>query len=85
MRKFLAVINVIAWAGFWAFGYLALAGEDFSQRQLIIASALAFVGFGVGIFTYLRLCCCAEDCGYAKKTKQLDAETRNRAQSEHPL
>lgn len=56
MNKLLAIINVIAWAGFWAFGYLALSSPDFSSNQLTIAVALAAIGFAVGMYTYLKLC-----------------------------
>lgn len=56
MNKLLAIINVIAWSGFWAFGYLALTGTDYTQGQLVLAALLAALGFMVGIFTYLRLC-----------------------------
>lgn len=85
MVKLIALINVIAWSGFWAFGYLALSSSDFTQRQLIISAILAFAGFGIGIMAYLKLARCAEDCGYAAKTNQLDAARRDEAQAQHPL
>lgn len=56
MRKFIAITNVIAWAGFWAFGYLALMSPDFTQAQMTTAVILAALGFGVGMFTYIKLC-----------------------------
>ena len=28
LAKLIAILNVIAWAGFWAFGYLALTASD---------------------------------------------------------
>jgi hypothetical protein len=82
MTKLLAVVNVIAWSGFWAFGYLALSSNDLTQRQLVIAALLAFGGLIVGIMAYLKLARAAEASGYARKSNQLDAETRNRAQSQ---
>ncbi|MDQ2095100.1 hypothetical protein [Rhodalgimonas zhirmunskyi] len=56
MNKLIALMNVIAWSGFWAFGYIALTdtGEMTSQRVLI-AAALAGAGFLTGMFTYIRL------------------------------
>ena len=85
MVKLIALINVIAWSGFWAFGYLALTTSEFTQGQLIVSAILAFAGFAVGVAAYLKLARCAEDCGYAAKTKQLDAARREAAQAQHPL
>ena len=81
MKKLIAIINVIAWAGFWAFGYIALTSTDLSERQVVIAAILAFAGFITGVAAYLKLCRASEDCGFEKK-KQLDAATRERAQSQ---
>ncbi len=55
MKKFLAVLNVIAWSGFWAFGYLALSADVSDTRQILIAGILAAAGFLGGTFIYLRL------------------------------
>ena len=55
MRKLIAVINVIAWSGFWAFGYLALSATNFEDGQVMLAALLAFVGFLTGVFAYMRL------------------------------
>ncbi|MCV2887280.1 hypothetical protein [Ruegeria aquimaris] len=82
MNKLIAIVNVVAWSGFWAFGYIALTAQDLSDQQLLIASLLAFAGFIMGIAAYLRLVRAAEASGYAKKTNQLDTAARNRAQSE---
>lgn len=56
MNKFIAIMNVIAWSGFWAFGYIALTSSDLSRSQITIAAILAGLGFLTGIFTYMRLC-----------------------------
>ncbi len=80
MRKLIAIVNVIAWSGFWAFGYLALTSGDFSDTQVVISALLAAAGLFTGILAYLRLARMAESSGYAKKTNQLDAAARNRAQ-----
>lgn len=79
MTKIVAILNVIAWSGFWAFGYLALTADGLSDRQVVIAALLAFAGFVGGILAYMRLVRAAEASGYARKSNQLDAETRNRA------
>ena len=79
MTRLVAIINVIAWSGFWAFGYLALAAEGLTEQQLVIAALLAFAGLVTGIIAYMRLVRASEASGYARKSNQLDAETRNRA------
>jgi hypothetical protein len=55
MRKLVAILNVVAWAGFWAFGFLALSGQDYSAGQLTVAALLAAAGFLTGIWTWVRL------------------------------
>ena len=55
MRKLIAIVNVIAWSGFWAFGYLALTARDLSTHQITIASLLAGLGFVTGVIAYLKL------------------------------
>lgn len=82
MSKLIAILNVIAWAGFWAFGYIALTSNDLTEGQLVIAAILAFAGLVTGIMAYMKLVRTSEASGYAKGSKQLDAATRNRAQEE---
>lgn len=82
MTKLIAIINVIAWAGFWAFGYIALTSDDLTEGQLTIAAILAFAGLIMGVLAYLKLVRASEASGYAKGSNQLDAEARNRAQEE---
>ncbi|PLL14495.1 hypothetical protein C0V75_03435 [Tabrizicola sp. TH137] len=55
MNKLIALICVISWSGFWAFGYLALSAEIKDQTQMVTAGFLAFAGFLTGMFTYIRL------------------------------
>ncbi|MCD1624754.1 MAG: hypothetical protein ACU0B7_10820 [Paracoccaceae bacterium] len=55
MNKLIAIINVVAWSGFWAFGYLALTARDLSTEQITIASFLAGLGFVTGMIAYLKL------------------------------
>jgi len=79
VRKLIAIINVIAWSGFWAFGYLAVTAQGLSEGQIVIAAILAFAGLITGVLAYLKLARASEASGYETK-KQLDAETRERAQ-----
>ena len=53
MKKLIAMICVISWAGFWAFGYLALSAQDFDSGQVMLAALLAFVGMVSGVFAYM--------------------------------
>ncbi|WP_370252314.1 hypothetical protein [Nioella sp.] len=55
MRKLIAIINVISWSGFWAFGYLALTSEQPDSRQTLIALVLAAAGMLAGVWAYLKL------------------------------
>ena len=82
MTKLIAIINVIAWSGFWAFGYLALTAEGLTQSQITTAAILAFAGFATGIFAYLKLVRSSEASGYARKSNQLDAASLERAHSQ---
>ncbi len=82
MTKLVAIVNVIAWSGFWAFGYLALTAEGLTDGQLVVAAILAFAGMVTGLLAYMRLVRASEESGYARKSNQLDAATRERAQSE---
>ena len=82
MTKLIAIVNVIAWAGFWAFGYIALTSDDLTDSQLVVAAVLAFAGLVMGLFAYMKLVRSSEATGYAKGSNQLDAAARNRAQEE---
>lgn len=55
MKQLIALINVISWSGFWAFGYIALTASELTQTQVLTASALAGLGFLTGVAAYLRL------------------------------
>lgn len=55
MNKLVAILCVISWSGFWAFGYLALSAEGHEQGQIVVAALLAAIGFLTGVFAYLRL------------------------------
>ncbi|CUH52651.1 hypothetical protein J7382_00095 [Shimia sp. R11_0] len=72
MPKLLALLNVVAWSGFWAFGYLAITGDASQPRQMTIAAILAAVGGMVGIWAYFQLVRHAERSGYAKQRNRAD-------------
>ncbi|WP_435257495.1 hypothetical protein ACSBLW_15480 [Thioclava sp. FR2] len=56
MNKAIAVLCVLSWSGFWAFGYLALSAESHEQGQIVVAAILAAIGFLTGVFAYMWLC-----------------------------
>lgn len=62
MTKLIAILNVVAWSGFWAFGYLAVTGDG----NAVVAAILAFIGAVIGVWAYLQLVRHAERTGYAK-------------------
>ena len=73
MAKLIAILNVIAWSGFWAFGYLALTGDGTSGR-VVVATILAFAGAAGGVLAYLWLVRHAEATGYARPSPQVPRE-----------
>ena len=75
MPKLLAIANVIAWSGFWVFGYLALTGDVGKPEQLTTAALVAAIGGLIGTWTFFQLVRHAESTGYAK--------SRNRADRSH--
>ena len=82
MRKLLAIVNVIAWSGFWAFGYLALAAEGLTAAQVSVAAAIAFAGLVTGVAAWIRIARMAEETGYAPRSGPLPAEVREAAQAQ---
>lgn len=74
MAKLIAILNVVAWAGFWAFGYLALTADPAATGQMTVALILAFVGAALGILAYFWLVRHSEATGYARKSNQVPRE-----------
>ena len=72
MTKFIAILNVIAWAGFWAFGYIALTAEVHQTGQMVTAAFLAALGGALGLWAYFRLVRYSEKTGYAKPANRAD-------------
>ena len=55
MNKLIALICVVSWSGFWAFGYLALSAGVAETGQMVTAALLAAVGFFTGMVAWLKL------------------------------
>ena len=70
MSKLIAILNVVAWSGFWAFGYIALTTDSTNSGQMMIAAFLAFAGAVMGVFAYLWLVRHCERTGYAQAPKR---------------
>ena len=65
MAKLIAILNVVAWSGFWAFGYLALASGD-GGHDTLVALVLAALGAGAGLYCWFWLVRHSEATGYAR-------------------
>ena len=66
MAKLIAILNVIAWAGFWAFGYLALSSGGEQGANVTVAIVLAALGAAAGLYCWFWLVRHSEVIGYAK-------------------
>jgi hypothetical protein len=66
MAKLIAILNVIAWSGFWAFGYLALASGGDEGGNTVVALILAALGAGAGLSCWFWLVRHSEATGYAR-------------------
>ncbi|KPP89000.1 MAG: SNARE associated Golgi protein [Rhodobacteraceae bacterium HLUCCA08] len=74
MAKLIAIVNVVAWSGFWAFGYLAFSGDPANAWQMVTAAILAFVGAAIGALAYFWLVRHSEATGYARRPNQVPRE-----------
>jgi len=72
MRQLIAIANVIAWSGFWAFGYLAFTARVDQTGQMVTAAILAALGGGVGMLAYFWLVRHSEETGYAKPANRAE-------------
>ncbi|MBO9395061.1 hypothetical protein J7399_06575 [Shimia sp. R9_1] len=82
MPKLLAILNVIAWSGFWAFGYLAITADPADAGQMTTAAVLAATGGALGVWCYLKLVRHSEATGYAKKGNRADRSHLEREYNE---
>ena len=64
LPKLIAILNVVAWSGFWAFGYIALTGSG-EKVNSAVAWGLAILGGVLGVVAYRALMRIARDSGYA--------------------
>lgn len=71
MPKLIAILNVIAWGGFWAFGYIALSADATNTNEILIATLLAAAGGAVGLWAYFQLVRHSEATGYAKSPNRV--------------
>lgn len=70
MAKLVAILNVVAWAGFWAFGYLALTSDPDDTRMTMIATLLAASSGALGLFAWFRLVRHSEQTGLVRPHKR---------------
>jgi hypothetical protein len=68
MARVIAILNVVVWSGFWAFGYLALTATH--DREMLVALILAALGGAAGLWTWLWLVRHAEATGYAPRPRR---------------
>lgn len=77
MAKLVAILNVVAWSGFWAFGYLALTTDPQSESNMVIAVLMAAVGAAAGIWAWFWLVRHSEEIGYAPAPRRARPEEDN--------
>ena len=75
MPKLIAILNVIAWSGFWAFGYLALTTDGTNSGRVVTAMVLAALGAAAGLFCWMWLVRHSEATGYAKPARRVYQST----------
>jgi hypothetical protein len=68
MAKVIAILNVVVWSGFWAFGYLALTADH--DGQMVAAVILAALGGGAGMWSWFWLVRHSEETGYAPRPRR---------------
>ncbi|WP_407491730.1 hypothetical protein [Pseudooceanicola sp. MF1-13] len=54
--KTLANINVLAWATFWVFGFLAVTENPSNAMTMSVYALVAFAGLATGIRCYIKIC-----------------------------
>ncbi|MFZ7092163.1 hypothetical protein [Primorskyibacter sp. 2E233] len=70
MPKLIAILNVVAWSGFWAFGYLALTTDPEASGRMVTALIMAVVGAGLGLWAWFWIVRHSEQIGYAPAPKR---------------
>ncbi|KUF12762.1 hypothetical protein [Pseudoponticoccus marisrubri] len=69
MSKLIAILNVVAWAGFWAFGYLAATTPPEEGSRMVVALLLAATGAALGIWAYLWIVRHTVAAGHPRATR----------------
>ncbi|MAZ21069.1 MULTISPECIES: hypothetical protein [Roseovarius] len=82
MTKLIAIANVVAWSGFWAFGYLALTADINDTVQMVTALVLAAIGGGLGMLAYFWLVRHSEATGYARPANRVQKREDDQIQGE---
>ncbi|WP_158965913.1 hypothetical protein [Chachezhania sediminis] len=70
MAKLIAILNVVAWSGFWAFGYLALTSDPQASGRMTTAVILAAVGGALGLWAWFWLVRHSERLGLTRGHKR---------------
>lgn len=68
MAKLVAVLNAVAWSGYWAFGSLALMTPPEEGARMGTALLLAAVGVAVGLWAYFRIVAHSGRSGHARRS-----------------
>jgi len=66
MAKLIAILNVVAWAGFWSFGFLAVTTPTDEPWRMVASVMLAAFGGAAGLWAWFWIVRHSEEIGYAK-------------------
>ncbi|MCT4610896.1 MAG: hypothetical protein N4A70_17040 [Pelagimonas sp.] len=70
MAKLIAILNVVAWSGFWAFGYLAISSGPDESGSVVVTILLAALGAAIGLWAWFWLVRHSEETGIAPRRKR---------------
>lgn len=81
MQKLIAITDVIAWSGFWAFGYLALSAPADTGNQALVSALLAATGAAIGLACWFQLVRNSEATGYAKPANRVPEHLKTQGET----
>lgn len=81
MQKLIAITDVIAWSGFWAFGYLALSAPADTGNQALVSALLAATGAAIGLACWFQLVRHSEATGYAKPANRVPEHLKTQGET----